>query len=152
MLDIAGDDCGDDDSGAPYEPAIACCEYGCECEGECGRPDGCGCEWDEYEEVCACECERGAACAADEPWAWCASTWYAPYWDMDTDERRSEEVGRCEYGCIGSPAPAPPPVPSWYCAAMACACVDMLSYEDGTEGEEWLEWRREDGCVPYEEE
>ena len=51
-----------------------------------------------------------------------------------------------------SPAPAPPPVPSWYCAAMACACVDMLSYEDGTEGEEWLEWRREDGCVPYEEE
>ena len=61
MLDIAEGDCGDDDSGAPYEPAIACCEYGCECEGECGRPDGCGCEWDEYEEVCACECERGAA-------------------------------------------------------------------------------------------
>ena len=57
MLAIAEEDCGDDDSGAPYEPAIACCEYGCECEGECGRPDGCGCEWDEYEEVCACECE-----------------------------------------------------------------------------------------------
>ena len=40
MLDIPEGGCGDDDSGAPYEPAaIACCEYAC--VGECGRPDAC---------------------------------------------------------------------------------------------------------------